>query len=96
MDAENIFRHLAELVLRHRMQVSNYFVNFFYSVYLNWEKVCISGLAEVLSQQIKKSWVHKSQIRKVSHLRKIPISNKLFKFANLRICDLRNLFAYRP
>ncbi len=30
-DAENIFRHQAELVLRHQMLVSNYFVNFFYS-----------------------------------------------------------------
>ncbi len=26
------FRHLCELVLRHQMQVSNYFVNSFYSV----------------------------------------------------------------
>ncbi len=33
-DAENIFRHQAELVLRHPMLVSNYFVNFFYSVKL--------------------------------------------------------------
>jgi hypothetical protein len=32
MDAGNFFQHLAELVLRHQMQVSNYFVNFFYSV----------------------------------------------------------------
>ncbi len=32
MDAENFFRHLCELVLRHQMRVSNYFVNFFYSV----------------------------------------------------------------
>jgi hypothetical protein len=31
MDAGNFFRHQAELVLRHPMQVSNYFVNFFYS-----------------------------------------------------------------
>ncbi len=28
---ENFFRHQAELVLRHQMRVSNYFVNFFYS-----------------------------------------------------------------
>ncbi len=32
MDAGIFFRHQAELVLRHQMQVSNYFVNFFYSV----------------------------------------------------------------
>ncbi len=31
-DAENFFRHQCELVLRHQMQVSNYFVKFFYSV----------------------------------------------------------------
>ncbi len=31
-DVENIFRHQSELVLRHQMQVSNYFVKFFYSV----------------------------------------------------------------
>ncbi len=35
MDAGNFFRHLAELVLRHQMQVSNYFVNFFYSAKTN-------------------------------------------------------------
>jgi hypothetical protein len=31
-DVENFFRYLCELVLRHQMQVSNYFVNSFYSV----------------------------------------------------------------
>jgi hypothetical protein len=31
----NFFRHLCELVLRHQMQVSNYFVNSFYSVEVN-------------------------------------------------------------
>ncbi len=31
----NFFRHLCELVLRHQMQVSNYFVNSFYSVGAN-------------------------------------------------------------
>ncbi len=31
MDVENFFRHLCELVLRHQMRVSNYFVNSFYS-----------------------------------------------------------------
>ncbi len=32
MDAGNFFRHLCELVLRHQMRVSNYFINSFYSV----------------------------------------------------------------
>jgi hypothetical protein len=31
-DVENFVRHLCVLVLRHQMQVSNYFVNSFYSV----------------------------------------------------------------
>jgi hypothetical protein len=31
-DAGIFFRHQAELVLRHQMRVSNYFVKFFYSV----------------------------------------------------------------
>jgi hypothetical protein len=34
MDVGNFFRHLAELVLRNQMRVSNHFVNFFYSVIL--------------------------------------------------------------
>ncbi len=32
MDAGIFFRHQAELVLRHQMHLSNYFVKFFYSV----------------------------------------------------------------
>jgi hypothetical protein len=35
MDVGNFFRHLCELVLRHQMRVSNYFVNSFYSA--PWE-----------------------------------------------------------
>ena len=31
-DAEIFFQHQAELVLRHQMRVSSYFVKFFYSV----------------------------------------------------------------
>ncbi len=48
------------------------------------------------SKPFTKDWVRKSQIRKVSHLRNVCKSNKLFKSANLRICDLRNLPADRP
>jgi hypothetical protein len=43
-----------------------------------------------------KDWVFKSQFYKVSHLRKICKFNKLFKSANLQICDVRNFFADRP
>ncbi len=46
--------------------------------YLQEEKVCICVLAEVLSHQISKDWACKSQIRMVSHLRKVRKSNKLF------------------
>ncbi len=53
--------------------------------YLKEEKIWICGL--------RKFQVRKSQIRKVSHLWKVRKYNKLFKAANLRICDLRNLFA---
>ncbi len=59
-------------------------------------KRCICGLAEVLSPQITKSWIRKSQIHIGSHLPKVSKSNKLFKSANLRVCDLRNLLADRP
>jgi hypothetical protein len=64
--------------------------------YLKGEKVFISGLAEVLSPQITRNRVRKSQLRKGSHLQKVRKSNKLYKSASLQICDLRNLFADRP
>jgi hypothetical protein len=35
-DVGNFFRHLCELVLRHQMPVSNYFVKSFYSAGLNF------------------------------------------------------------
>ncbi len=41
----------------------------------------------------KIDWVRNLQIRKVPHLWKVRKSIKLLKSANLRICDLRNLFA---
>ncbi len=39
-NVENFFRHLCELVLRHQMLVSNYFVNSFYSVVLKSSCPC--------------------------------------------------------
>jgi hypothetical protein len=36
MDVGNFFRYLCELVLRHQMRVSNYFVNSFYSLELSY------------------------------------------------------------
>jgi hypothetical protein len=41
----------------------------------------------------RENWVCKSQIRKVSHLRKVRKPNKLFKSANLRNCDLQGLIS---
>jgi hypothetical protein len=49
-----------------------------------------------MSANLRKHWVCKSQIRRVSHLRKVRKSNKLFMSANLRTCDMRNLFADLP
>jgi hypothetical protein len=44
----------------------------------------------------KKDWVSKWKIGKVPHLRMVSKSNKKFKSANFRICDLWNLIAGRP
>jgi hypothetical protein len=44
----------------------------------------------------KKDLVRKSQIRKVSYLRKVRKSDKLFGPTNLRICDFWKLFAGCP
>jgi hypothetical protein len=52
--------------------------------------------AQLCLKTVLKVWVRKSQIRKVSHLRKVRKSVTLFKSANLRICDLRNQVADRP
>jgi hypothetical protein len=52
-------------------------------------------VSEVLSLQ--KNWVRKSQIRKSQFRNCGSFANiKIFKSANLRICDLRNLFADHP
>jgi hypothetical protein len=64
-----------------------------YAIFVR-RKVCICGLAKILSSQITKKIG--SANRKVSHLRKVRESNKLFRSASLRICDLRNLVEDRP
>jgi hypothetical protein len=51
MAAGIFFRHQAELVLRHQMQVSNYFVKFFYSV---WQWELVSFVNTATQQQIHK------------------------------------------
>jgi hypothetical protein len=57
----------------------------------NWRFICYIfkkegyTFAEVLSPQITKNWVRKSQIRKGSQLRKVRKSNK---FADLRFAEL--------
>jgi hypothetical protein len=55
----------------------------------NW--VCKSQI-----WKLQKYIVRKSQIHKMSHLRKICNSKQKFKSTNLLICDLRSLFANRP
>jgi hypothetical protein len=44
----------------------------------------------------KKDCVRKSHIHKVPHLWKVHKAKKLYKSANLQICDLENLFANHP
>jgi hypothetical protein len=44
----------------------------------------------------QKDLVRESQICKVPHLWKVRKSNISFKYANLRIFDLRNFFADHP
>jgi hypothetical protein len=57
------------------------------------EKACICGLAEVLKvRKSQKDMVHKSQIRKVSNMRKVRKSNKLFNSVSFRTFDMRNFF----
>jgi hypothetical protein len=63
--------------------------------------IFVRGIASVLRicggfKSANKTWVRKAQIRKLPYLRKARKSNKLGKSANIRICDLRNLFADRP
>ncbi len=62
----------------------------------NWSFICyICKEKSYVFADLRKFQVRKSQICKGSHLRKVRKSNKLCKSANLRICDLRNLFADR-
>ncbi len=64
--------------------------------YLQRGKVCICGLAEVLSSQITKRLDPQIANPQRVTFAESPQSDKLFKSANLRICDSRNLFADRP
>jgi hypothetical protein len=56
-----------------------------YMIYSISKEKKYGGLAEVLSPQITKYWVHKSQIRKMLHWRKVREYNRLFKSAMLLI-----------
>ncbi len=57
------------------------------------KKFVVADLRKFKILNSQKDWVRKSQIRKVSPLRKVHKSNKLYKSAN---CDLRKLFADWP
>jgi hypothetical protein len=59
-------------------------------------KVCICGLAEVLSLQITKRLCPQIANPQSATFVEVLQSNKIFKSANLRISDLWNLFADRP
>jgi hypothetical protein len=64
-----------------------------FEVYIGYEKWIYGGF-----KSRKNNWVRKKQIIKLPNLRKVrtPQSLTNFKSANLRICDLRNLFADHP
>ncbi len=63
----------------------------FYTIFVRRKSLCLWNCVSF------KSVNHKQvQIRKVSHLRKVRKSNKLYKFPNMPICDLRNLIAWPP
>jgi hypothetical protein len=50
----------------------------------------MAGSSNTKSTNYKSANHKKSQIRKLPHFRKVRKTKKLFKSANLRICDLRN------
>ncbi len=57
--------------------------------------VSIKSAKDNWVRKSSKIYVRKSQIRKLPHLRKVRIKKKM-KSKNLRICDLRTLFADHP
>jgi hypothetical protein len=60
-------------------------------LYLIGEKVCVFGFAEVFSPQITKKIESPNRRSAKCH-----ICGRSANLTNLRICDLRNLFADRP
>jgi hypothetical protein len=62
-----------------------------YAIFVRRRIMYLRTYQNFQSANHKKDWIHKSQIHRVSHLRKFRISNKLFMSANLR-----NLFADPP
>jgi hypothetical protein len=67
-----------------------------YAIFVRTNRMYLRTCGSYKSANHKKDSARKSQIHKVPHLRNVRKSNKLFKSAHLRICDLRNLFADRP
>ncbi len=71
-DVENFVRHLCVLVLRHQMQVSNYFVNSFYSAGMycwktSWSET-IAVIASVVRSQLPVVCVNQLTAREGSDL----------------------------
>jgi hypothetical protein len=65
--------------------------------YVSRKRMYLRTCGSLKSANLKKDWIRKSQIRKVSHLRNVHKCNQLFKSPNLRICYYRNLFVdHRP
>ncbi len=83
--------------LSHKTALRVVFLNRFFLFRTNCnEKKYVLWTCGSFKSANHKNWVRKSKIRKMPHLRMVQKSNKLFKSANLRICDLRNLIAERP
>ncbi len=67
-----------------------------YAKFVRGKGICLTTCGSFKFAYKKNHWVRKSQIRIVPHLRKTLKSNKSFKSAKFRTCDLLNLFVDYP
>jgi hypothetical protein len=63
-----------------------------YAIFVRTKSMYLRTCKSFKSENDKKDWISKPEVRKVLDLRKVRKSNKLFMSANLRICRtyLRN------
>jgi hypothetical protein len=77
-DVGNFFQYLCELVLRHQMRVSNYFVNSFYSVCLPSSVLCLPSSVR---------WLPSSVLG-------LPSSYSVFTFVSIVISVVSTVFLF--